>query len=473
MANSNKSDSNKTNVGSSAGPKTTLFDSVNDYIKYNQLTESIDENKLSSYYTRETVSADYVKNNTKSATGSVKGGKIKKSKKTGYSKLSIDKRYEDRYTKTGKFKSKSFGMGNGKKPLNSNELEEMYQINKRTVKTSNINAITDEKDRSADINKILSQLNKTLHLPPLNDDSQSAFNRQTEYYNRFKMPEFDSMLRAGFAHVFFVKPQCNILTAKNELTDDLKRNDLFQYAYLSNKNILKELSKYGGRSDDFMLSLSNNVNGFTVNEENIGTERMGKTYTGHAINYGKNDIESKSASSISIEFRDDRDFHIYQIHKLWVEYINGVYQGLINPTKDDIYNRVLDYTGAIYYIITAEDGETILFWSKYYGVFPSTIPSDQLSWNSGNVLRGSEMRLNVTYQYSWKDDYNPYIIEEFNNNANLSGKIVYAPVYDPKVLHSGITWVGRPYIETVSTAGDKAKDFRFRLRFVEPAKIIS
>jgi hypothetical protein len=429
------------------------------------------------------VKAEFLTSSNNTPVNKIKApDKIKKSTKSSYNRkntITFADNTKSGVTTKGNFKSKSIGAGLPPKPIKKmSELDKMYEENKNTSKATSLDDIAGYKDTGR---SILEKLNSTLQLPPIDDDVDSAFRRQVRYYNRFKAPEFDSVLRAGFAHVFFVKPQCNILNNDGSLVEGIKNNDLFTYAKLNCPEILAQLSKFSNvnSGNDFMFSLSNNIKSFTVNEEGIGYEKMGKTYTGHSVAYGKNDIESKAASSLSISFKEDRNFHIYQIHKLWVEYINGVYQGLFSPTKDDIYNKILDYPSAIYYIITAEDGETVLFWSKYYGVFPTTIPSDQLSWNEGSVLRGSEMTLNVTYQYSWKDDYNPYIIREFNKNAFKASdnkrSVKYAPTFDPNVLHTGLTWVGTPYIETVSIkdSGNNLADYYYRLRFVEPDQVIS
>ena len=39
-----------------------------------------------------------------------------------------------------------------------------------------------------------------------------------EKYNRFKLAMPDDILTKGFAHVFFTRPDCNILTESNKLT---------------------------------------------------------------------------------------------------------------------------------------------------------------------------------------------------------------------------------------------------------------
>ena len=217
----------------------------------------------------------------------------------------------------------------------------------------------------------------------------------------------------------------------------------------------------------FSFLLSNAVTGFSLNDEEIEYDSYGKTYTGYTITYGKNNIKSKTAGNVSISFKDDNKLDIYHIHKLWTEYINDAYRGMIDPGDDTIINKILDYTGAIYYILTAADGETVLFWSKYYGVFPSSIPSTQYSWSSGSTVKPENLSIN--YQYSFKEDYNPQAIVEFNKNARIDtaishGAVSYVPTYDSSLGHSSPTMVGTPYIEEYrnTTTGDFCYKLRFR-----------
>lgn len=323
---------------------------------------------------------------------------------------------------------------------------------------------TDKKIGSQSLDTVINNLNKSVLLPGDGDSVQSYFNRTTNYYNRFKIANPNASLQKGFAHVFFVRPSCNILTSDHKsMLNSLKNHELFSYAWQSTPALLKELSS-GVRKDDFMLSLSNAAASFSLSDEYIGNDSYGKTYTGYKISYGQNNIESKTAGTFSVTYNDDRNFHIYQLHRLWVEYINGVYRGEFAPKTENILNKILDYTSAVYYIVTAEDGESIIFWSKYYGVFPTTIPSTQYSWAAGNLI--SNPQIDITYSYSFKEDFNPYTILEFNYNACAeSGSSTYIPVYDPKLGHVGKTWVGVPFIELIK--GDGGIYF-YKLRFKKP-----
>lgn len=320
---------------------------------------------------------------------------------------------------------------------------------------------------------VINRLNTSLNIM---DDgyasTTTAFNELcAKKYNRFKLPNYNEILSRGFPHVFFVRPSCNIMSG-NSLVKELSYEvngrdnstyDTFQYAYMHSPEILKELCmNVSGRDNDFMMSLSNRALSFSANDEAIETGEYGNTYTGYKIAYAKNDVKSKTAGSFSVTLRDDRRSFIYQIIRCWVEYASGVYRGDLTPAKSSIIDKILDYAGACYYIITAEDGETILFWSKYYGVFPTSIPATQYSWAAGNTLFNPE--LNVEFAYSFKRDFSPRIIAEFNRNARITDKEVsYAATYDPNNVVGAKTWVGSPFIETVG--GLNGRPFELKLRF--------
>jgi hypothetical protein len=144
-----------------------------------------------------------------------------------------------------------------------------------------------------------------------------------------------------------------------------------------------------------------------------------------------------------------------------VEYIAGVYRGKIVPTEDNEIQKILDYTSSVYYILTAEDGETILFWSKYFGVYPTTIPSSQYSWQHGENLSPNEIQVN--FAYSWKQDFDPRDLIAFNYNAKMTkDNYEYTRLFDTDMLMVGPTWVGTPFIEFVD---DGVNEPCYKLRF--------
>ena len=298
---------------------------------------------------------------------------------------------------------------------------------------------------------------------------QEYLNYSTKYYNRFKMAVLDAQLQRSFAHVFFVKPSCNIKIEDGVVSteDNMRLDQVFGYAWNHSPNVVRELAgNMTNSGTDFSFLLSNAAASFSLTDEYIDYESYGKGYTGYKISFGRHDAESKTAGDFTVTFQDDNNFNIYRLVKLWVDYISGTYRGMYAPKDSTIKDNIIDYAGACYYILTAEDGETILFWSKYYGVFPTTVPSTQYSWARGSLLSLPE--IDVKFAYSFKEDYKISTIVEFNRNADVqsvdSDTLYYEKTFDPELGSVGKTWVGAPFIESEVKNGVQT----FKLRFKQP-----
>ena len=77
-------------------------------------------------------------------------------------------------------------------------------------------------------------------------------------------------------------------------------------------------------------------------------------------------------------------------------------------------------------------------------------------------------KIEIKYQYSFKEDMNPSALTEFNLNANVGTSMTYVPTYDKKLGHVGTTWVGAPFIEMVTNNSDPECPYTFKLRFRTP-----
>ena len=349
-------------------------------------------------------------------------------------------------------------------------LKESDDIDKVSAKSTHGNVYMDYNlDGKESISTIRTKLSHSLNIFEM-PDIQTTFARYNNYYNRFKLPTVNDAFQKGFAHVFFTRPDCNLLErgSISKLNQSFADDPKINYIWKNDMNLIKQLCHENGQNHDFMLSLSNKAASFSLSNEYINTDTYGKSFKGWQIAYGRNNVESKTAGDFSITFNDDRNLHVYLIHKLWVDYISDVYQGKKSPKIENIKDKTLDYASSCYYLITAEDGETIIFWSKYYGIFPTEIPSSQFAWAQGNIIE--KPQLDIKYQFSFKEDMNPEAIAEFNINSRVkenrdNNSLVYVPTYDPKLGHVGTTWVGAPYIETVTDYSDPQCPYTFKLRF--------
>lgn len=323
----------------------------------------------------------------------------------------------------------------------------------------------DDKKNYTDMEEIRRSVNLDLMNP------QQLFRQYTKYYNRYKIQNPNDALTKAFGHVFFVRPDCNIYAdgstganASPTLADNLKNLSEYYYALQHAPELLRELTQgKAGYDHEFMMFLSNKAKSFETSDEYVEDESYGDALTGHKVAYGKNNIKSKAAGEISIKYTDDKYLHIYHLHKLWTDYISHVYRGKVWPDINYVKNKILDYPTCLYYILTAEDGETIIFWSKYYGVFPTKTPSSNLMFDDSQRISNPEY--SISYKYSWKEDFNPLSLVEFNTHG-WKRDWKYVNTYQSSVLGTGYTWAGTPFIETFrGNRNDGNLPYTFKLRF--------
>ena len=295
--------------------------------------------------------------------------------------------------------------------------------------------------------------------------SMELFQRYTRYYNRFKIATPNDTLTKTFAHVFFTRPDLNILKYKGsgnyELASAVKGIDPYAQAFKNNLDVMKQLVISGQYNHDFMLYPSNKIVGFEMRDRNIEADTYGKTLRGHSIAYGKHNVRSKSAGELSLTFSEDKYLHIFNLHNLWVNYISDVYTGRVDPEYNRILNKELDYASSLYYIVTDETGENIIYWAKFYGIFPTTIPDSVMSWSKGQTVTNPEVT--ISYQYSFQEPYNMETLYELNLNTRNNKKWKYARTYQPDIGGTGTTWVGAPFVEMVPNGGR----LELKLRFLE------
>ena len=304
----------------------------------------------------------------------------------------------------------------------------------------------------SDFSKLYERENYDVH------SIRKNFTNITTHYNRFKLANPEETLSRGFVHIFFTRPDLNVFTEAGKVTAQADADPFFNYVYKNKPGLAEQLVLHNGEPHDFMWLLSNKAGSFQINDENLEVGDYGKTFQGHSIQFARTNERSKIGGTFDISYTDGRDLEILMLHKLWIQYASNVYHGRWIPRNKYMWKRILDYACSVYVIITAEDFETILYWAKYYGVFPINVPYSALSWSEGSIL--AKPSYNITYQYSWSDIFNPIGLTEFNINTFRElhpTSVLYIPTYNPEVGHIADTWVGAPFVETIQFGSEMDK----------------
>lgn len=268
-------------------------------------------------------------------------------------------------------------------------------------------------------------------------------------FNRFRLIHPDSVLGNTKGYVFFTRPDLNLVSTTG-ITSDIGL--LINSMATQHSGIIAGLQKspnLNGVSFDnghkFIPLLCNRCTGLDINDETLETKEIGDTYTGWKLNYGTNTIKSKAANSVTTSFIDDEQLSIYLTFKLWEEYISNVSRGIISPKPEYVKTTQLDYANSIYYFLTAQDGQSIIFWTKFTGCIPTNIPSSNFTDSIDSPVRIP--KYSITWQYAFKKDYDPYTLAEFNRLAD-GGNFEAMPMYDEETIRSARTIVGSPYVDT-------------------------
>lgn len=292
-------------------------------------------------------------------------------------------------------------------------------------------------------------------------------------FNRFRTVFPDIELTKTFGHIFFTRPDLNLFTdekATNLIETTVANDPLFVNLNISDKDLLKSLTTTLSQYHAFNPYLSNMALSFELKDDLLDTVDTNETFMGHKTRYGRTNIKNRTADTFSIKYREDNNYGIYKIHKAWTEYISKVYRGQFKASLENIHSRILDYACSVYYFLCGPDDETVLFWSKYTGVFPIAAPSSSSSWSSGDV--GKIVDYSIDYAYSWKEDYNPLHIVEFNVQGSYGRGIVrnnyevyhpnYIPTYESKLLTGGNTFTDYPFIQAMEDGGKLVYKLRFK-----------
>ena len=280
------------------------------------------------------------------------------------------------------------------------------------------------------------------------------------FFNRWRKAMPDDTISSARFFLFMTKPDLNIIDTSGQTAETMGSLSI-QHMATTHPDILRMLSystcsgEYGGV---FLPIISNRCNGYDVPDITLKTQEFGETFRGWKFVYGRHTVDSRSRYDFSLSFDDNRDGTIYNLIRAWVQYIDDVNIGYIKPKTPYIMNRILDYAVSVYFFIVSEDGETIIYYSKDTGVFPTSIPSSAYSMDKEGKKGG--FNLNVQFASMIHEEMNPAILHDFNGISNinrsnnvggdsneLTGETTDYKINVESVVGSvGTTWVTNPLV---------------------------
>ena len=270
---------------------------------------------------------------------------------------------------------------------------------------------------------------------------------QTEKYQKFARYERldpNNWMGSTREFIFFTTPDLQLFKGP-VLNPSIANNALMVEAFKRYNDVLQSLS-YSACGRPFVNLLSNYKRS-NVDLPDINTAsdyETSKNILGSSLFYRGTSYESDENHEFSVEFEDTKYLEVYMWFRLFDEYERMKHYGLVDFVDDRYLNgKIIHDQMAMYKFIVGEDGESIIHYSKFIGVYPKNVPRSTFS----DLPADGNVKFTINFKAAYVEDMDPNIILDFNEIAK---KI---PAGDPSLggyMDEFNGWSGeymqRPYI---------------------------
>ena len=289
---------------------------------------------------------------------------------------------------------------------------------------------------------------------------------QIELYNKFsRFGYYNPYTSLGRSreYIFFTKPDLHLFNNGNtsELNPEIA-NDPFFIDMLNRYNdVMKQLQiSNNSNKSPFINLLSNTVRSRLDLPTITGLDVEGPSNIyGDDIPYRWASDLSDNNHEFSLDFEDSKYLEVYMFFKIYDEYQRKKSKGIISPPDINyIFNKILHDQFSAYKIIVGEDGETIIFFAKLWGVYPKKVPREAFS----DLNDEDKLKFSVDFNATFIEDSNPTILAEFNILCNNGGTNL--PIYNRSKKMIDGDWARMPYIVSSRNNIDNKKVYKLKWR---------
>lgn len=277
---------------------------------------------------------------------------------------------------------------------------------------------------------VSSKADNRIHFALNMTPGKGGYANTAKYFDRIYSvyPEYE--LTGLCPYVFIVRPDTNILTTDGSALTSYStsrekykpnfspnRDEFFRWMWSSNKAMLRSISGDYYSGHDFIPFLVGRTESLNLADYSVKEYKINQPFTNYNLPYAANALESTSGGNFDITFRDDYQLHIHRMFNAWLRYIDGVVRNLWGPRDVYLRQNRIDYACSVYYIVCGPDAQEIVFWAKYTGAIPTSVPNSDQSFN----LRGEpNNKITIPFSYFRQEVYDPKILIDFNKNAKLT-----------------------------------------------------
>lgn len=286
-------------------------------------------------------------------------------------------------------------------------------------------------------------------------------------FNRFGCLDPYNTLTTTREYIFMTKPDLHIFANSNTtsvLNPELEKYPIWEDALVRYNDVLQQLQYSVNGQDKPFINLFTNSIKSSVDLPDISTTdvQTSENVYGTYMTYRRSSITSDEQHEFSIEFEDTKYTEVYMWFKLYDEYEKLKDLGAVTPPNElYIINKIIHDQMALFKFIVGEDGETLIYWAKMWGVYPKGVPRNAFS----DLSSGDSLKISVSFKAQFVDDMDPNILVDFNRLTIPNGlpsikKIL--PIYDKSIGRVSGEWAGNPFITKTNNAKLGIDQYKFK-----------
>lgn len=238
------------------------------------------------------------------------------------------------------------------------------------------------------------------------------FNRFYALYPEMEMP---ANLKT---YVFITRPDLNIFSSieHGTLAEFIGTDGMTQRLLLENPEVLLWLSKGFTDKHDFIPYLQGRTESIQIPDVQIRTSDFTIPFFSYKYSFPTVTNESETGGSFEITFREDDQMRITKLFHYWLMYMDAVNKNRYRPSRSHIYDHSFDYMCSVYEFICDPTSEWILFYTKYTGCVPTSVPTSNFSYSRGGTY---DNKVGITFQYIRTETLRPAVISDFMENVHI------------------------------------------------------
>lgn len=308
--------------------------------------------------------------------------------------------------------------------------------------------------------------------PALSDKDILSSLNANNIYNRNQIDRFNMFSRFGFfdpyntntttrEYLFFTKMDLHLFDKNDTLNSEISSIPFFSNAFKTHRDTMIQLQKSVYTTNNPFCNLLTNtvVSRLDIGDISVETVESAANINGTKLEYPMAMLQGNT-SDYMLEFEDTKFLDVYMFFRIWYEYELEKQSGNISPPDQSyIINKVLHDQMSCYKIVVGEDFQTIIHYSKLWGMFPVSVPRATFS-----DLPDGPIKISVNFKAQFIEDMDPMILSDFNRIVSKA-KNRYSkdiPIYNSTTDTINGVWCNIPYIVSSTLNGRQVFKLKWR-----------